>query len=82
MQVVLSNRLGGNVAREVQPCQALSNPVNVFVSSDASPTAESKLSAGKLVRLEQLSQVRQKFMPAAVLIEGKTVKLLQPAQVA
>jgi len=49
--------------------------VNVSVKSP--PFTLSKALAGKLVRLEQPSQAREKLVPADVSIRGKLVRLVQ-----
>ena len=52
----------------------------VFVNASAKfpPLTLSKALAGKLVRLEQSRQAKEKLVPADVSIRGKLVRLVQP----
>lgn len=75
--IVLSKRPGGKLASLVQPAQAKTKPT---LPSPGKPAAELKLSAGKLVRLEQACQAERKYTPEEVSIRGKLVRLEQPLQ--
>lgn len=81
MQVVVSKRPAGKVAREEHPYQVSRKPVYVVLASDAEPVAAAISKDGNAVKPVHPRQAREKLVPADVSSAGNVLRLLQLNQV-